>query len=354
MTPRERVLTALDHAEPDRVPVDYWATSEVTESLKARLGCASEEELLRRLGVDVRYVPHAYCGPELPRGDDWWVDMWGVKRRRVAYDGGHYDEVVEYPLAAAESSEDLDGHAWPDAAWYDFSGLPQACAGLKRFALANDVDRLNRTCVVKAAEYLVGMEKLMMDMALRPEFVEALFGRIARFYLDANERLFKAAGGALDIFYMGDDFGTQMGLLVSPAMWRDLVAPHMREFCRQAHDAGLKVLHHTCGAVADLVDDLVDVGVDILNPVQTTAAGMDPGGLKSRFGDRVCFHGSMDTQGTLPKGTPEDVRAEVRSRVETLGAGGGFILLSTHNIQPDVPYENIIAMYEEATGLDIA
>jgi uroporphyrinogen decarboxylase len=127
----------------------------------------------------------------------------------------------------------------------------------------------------------------------------------------------------------------------------------MREFCRQAHDAGVRVMHHTCGAVFELVEDLIDVGVDILNPVQTSAEGMDPAMLKKRFGGRISFHGSVDTQRTLPKGSPGEVRSEVRARVEVLGSGGGLILAPTHNLQPDVPTENIIAMYSEATGLTI-
>ena len=308
--------------------------------------------------MDLRYVGGRYVGPRLlsgslANGEPWWEDVWGVRRRRVRYAGGEYDEVTAYPLASAETPEDLARHRWPDPAWFDFSNFRADSRGFSGFALVNEVDRLNRTSVIKAGEYLVGMEKLMMDMALRPELVEDLFGRIARFYLGVNERLFSAARGALDVFFMGDDFGTQHGLLVSPGMWRSLVAPHMREFCRQAHDAGLRVMHHTCGAVFELVEDLIDTGVDILNPVQTSAEGMDPAMLKKRFGGRISFHGSVDTQRTLPAGSPAEVRAEVRARVEVLGSGGGFILAPTHNLQTDVPTKNVIAMYEEATGLTI-
>ncbi len=356
MTSRERVLAAIDHTEPDRPPVDYWATSEVTASLMSRFGLDTREALLRRLGIDVRYVSGRYVGPELPKSsaEGWWEDVWGVRRKKIAYDGGTYEEAVEYPLAGATEAGQLDDYRWPDPAWFDFSNIPAECDALEGFALANDVDRLHRTSVIKAAEYLVGMEKLMMDMALAPDFVSELFRRIAGFYLGCNERLFEQAGDRLDIFYMGDDFGTQTAMLISPDMWRDLVAPHMRDFCSQARDAGLKVLHHTCGAVMPIIEDLAEVGVDILNPVQTSAAGMDPAAIKEAVGDRVTFHGAIDTQQTLPTGSPDDVRAEARSRIETLGAGGGYILASTHNLQPDVPHENIIALYEEATGLEIA
>ncbi len=349
MNSKQRVRAALEGREPDRLPVDYWATSEVTSRLIAETGAAGEEDLLAGLGVDLRYLSAAYVGPEPERDSGGsWKDIWGVWRRRVSYGGGSYDEVTVSPLAGAESVEDLEAHSWPTADLFDFAPMREAASRLGDFFLANAADRLNRTSTLKAAIYLRGMDRIMMDMALNPEFAAALFARISRFYLECNRAMFEAVGDVLDMFFMGDDFGTQSGLLVGPDMWRQFFAPHLREFCEAAHAHGLRVMLHSCGAISEIMGEVADCGVDVINPVQPGAAGMDPRGLKERFGDRLCFHGAIDVQHTLPEGSPDDVRAEVRARFADLGAGGGYIAAPSHNFQPDVPTANILALYEAA------
>jgi uroporphyrinogen decarboxylase len=343
------VIAALERREPDRLPVDYWATGEVTSRLVGELGVDGEEELLRKLGVDLRYLAPAYVGPEPELGPDGsWRDIWGVWRRRVSYGGGAYDEVTVSPLAEAQGVDDLEAHTWPGAELFDFSPMREAAERLGDFFLVNAADRLNRTSALKAAIYLRGMDRIMMDMALNPEFAAALFARISRFYLECNRAMFEAVGDRLDMFFMGDDFGTQSGLLVGPDMWRQFFAPHLREFCEAAHAHDLKVMLHSCGAISGIMGEVAECGVDVINPVQPGAAGMEPAGLKERFGDRLCFHGAIDVQHTLPEGSPEDVRAEVRARFADLGAGGGYVSAPSHNFQPDVPTANILALYEAA------
>ena len=352
MEPRERVLRAVAHEEADRTPVDYWAVAEVDRSLIRATGTSGREELLRRLGVDIRYVEGKYVGPPLERtGNGEWTDLWGVRRRRVKASFGSYDEVSYSPLASATGPEEVYDAPWPSPDWFDFSPLRRARDEHGAFALANHADRLNRTSVLKAAVYLRGMENVMTDLALKPELAKALFDRIAEFYLAANERMFEAARGQLDVFFMGDDFGAQSGLLVSRKMWKEFFVPHLRRFTEQARSYGLSVMFHSCGAIREIVPDLVELGVDIINPVQARAAGMDPRELKKEFGERVTFHGSVDIQDTVPKGTVEDVKKEVRERIEILGEGGGFILAPCHNFQADCPVENILAVYEEAGSL---
>jgi uroporphyrinogen decarboxylase len=349
VTSRQRVRAALARRAPDRLPVDYWATPEVTARLLRELGLADEEALLGRLGADLRYLEPAYVGPAPERAADGsWRDLWGVWRKRVAYGGGSYDEVTVSPLAEARSVEDLDRHPWPKAEWFDFRPMRRAAERLGDYYLANAADRLNRTNVLKAAIYLRGMDRTMLDLALEPDFAAALFARIARFYLDCNAAMFAETRGCLDLFFMGDDFGTQSGLLVGPEMWRRFFAPHLAAFAAQARAAGLAVMLHSCGAIAELLDDLAECGVDVVNPVQPGAAGMDPADLKRRFGERLCVHGAIDIQRTLPKGTPEQVRAEVRARFRDLGAGGGYIAAPSHNLQPDVPTANVLALFDEA------
>jgi uroporphyrinogen decarboxylase len=345
------VRLALELREPDRLPVDYWATDEVTERLVDELGTGDRETLLRRLGADLRYLEPAFVGPEAARAADGsWRDIWGVWRRKVSYGGGTYDEVSLSPLAEMGDPAELDSYPWPRAEWFDFSPMRRAAERLGDYFLVNAADRLNRTSALKAAIYLRGMDRIMMDMAADEEFASALFGHIARFYLECNRAMFEEVGGLLDMFFMGDDFGTQSGLLVSPEMWRRFFAPHVAAFSAQAHEHGLKVMLHSCGAISAILDDLIDCGVDVINPVQPGAGGMEPAGLKDRFGGRLAFHGAIDVQHTLPNGTPEEVRAEVRAHFADLGAGGGYIACPSHNFQPDVPTANILALYEEAAG----
>ncbi len=347
MKPKERVRAALEHRQPDRLPVDYWATTEVTERLVADLKLDCEEALLARLGVDLRYLQPVYVGPEPERAADGsWRDIWGVWRRKVTYGGGSYDEVSVYPLADMEDPAELADYPWPSAELFDFLPMRPEAENLADYFLVNAADRLNRTSALKAAIYLRGMDRIMMDMAINEPFAEALFRHIADFYLQYNRAMFEQVGDLLDMFFMGDDFGTQSGLLVGPDMWRKFFAPHLESFSRQAREFDLKVMLHSCGAISEILGDLADCGVDVSNPVQPGAAGMDPAELKSEFGHRLSFHGAIDVQHTLPEGTPEDVCAEVRARFKDLGDGGGYIVCPSHNFQPDVPTANILALYE--------
>jgi len=188
----------------------------------------------------------------------------------------------------------------------------------------------------------------LIDLLRNPQFTHRLYEKITEFYLEFNRRCFEEAGDLIDIFMMGEDLGTQEGLLVSPRVFRQFIKPYLARHVRLAKRYGIRVMLHSCGAIRALIPELVEIGIDILNPIQVRAKGMKPEELKREFGDRLSFHGGIDIQKTLPLGTPEDVRAEVRNRVQTLGKGGGYILCSTHNIQADTPIENILAMYEEA------
>jgi uroporphyrinogen decarboxylase len=303
------------------------------------------------LGVDIRIVEPRYTGPPLEESSGGMEkDIWGVIRRRVDYSDGSYLEVEHYPLAGEISVSDIENYPWPDPDHYDYSVIPKLCEKYGDYAILNVGNRLNRTSVLKAAMYLRGMQKLMMDMALNPHLVEALLEKISDYYLAHNERIFKAGEGLIDIFMMGDDFGTQKGLLISPEMFRRYFAPELKEFAAQAKSYGLKVMLHSCGSIRELIPDIIAIGVDILNPIQANARGMIPEELKSEFGDRICFHGGIDIQHTLPFGTAEDVEREVKDRIRVLGKDGGYILASTHNIQIDTPIENILKMYRTANS----
>jgi uroporphyrinogen decarboxylase len=353
LTSRERVLAALNHLQPDRVPVDFWAVPETKQRLLAHLGLETEEALLSYLEIDLRYIlGPSYVGQELRRWPDGSShDLWGVRRAPITVQGPGYSwtyrEVVESPLAAATTVADIDGYAgWPSAAWWDYSQVGTECRNCNGFAVVNVGDRMDRTAQLKPAMYLRGLEQFLMDLTLDPALAEAIISHIVDYYLDYNRRVFRAAQGKIDVFMMGDDFGTQNGPMVSVDMWRRFFRKGFRQYCDLAHRYGMKVMHHTCGSVRPLIPDLIDCGLDILQSLQPRARDMNLAELKREFGRDLCFHGSIDIQETMPRGRPEDVRSEVAARMAAGKPGGGFIICTAHNILPDVPVENILALYE--------
>jgi len=358
VTGRDRVLTALRHAEPDRVPRDLWATPQVLASLRDELGVADDGALLDRLGADLGYVPGpSFAGRELrawntPEGRVT-EDLWGVQRleKRVRSGGAEwsYQHVVASPLAAAQTPAEVHAYGhWPNPHGWDFTPLRAQCQDVRTTgrAVVNAGDRLDRTAQLKTMMYLRGMEQTYVDLRQSPEIVEAILGHVTDYFLAYNERVFAEAGDLIDVFMMGDDFGTQQGPMMAPDLWRKLLKPGFRAYIELAHRHGLAVMHHTCGSVVELVPDFIECGLDILQSLQPSAAGMDLGALKREFGRDLCFHGSVDIQQTMPRGSPQDVRDEVRRRMEAGKPGGGFIICTAHNLQPDVPPANIVALFE--------
>lgn len=353
MTSRERVLVALEHREPDRVPCDYWAAPEVTAKLCRHFGLADKDELLKYLKVDFRVIPGpAYIGPEPARHPDGTEDdIWGVSRQVVTYElsggKGSYKEVVCSPLAKASTIKEIDDYTgWPRAEWFDFSEIARQCGEYPDTAIVNAGDRLNRVAQLKPAMYLRGIDRILMDLVLNPGIAEAVISHISEFYFAYCERLFSAAGGKIDIFMMGDDFGTQNGLFISRDMWKKYFGRNFRRYIECAHRHGIKVMHHSCGSIRPLIPDMIDAGLDILQSLQPEAKGMEPFELKKEFGKHISFQGSISIQRTMPRGAPEDVRREVKDRIKALGPGGGFIICTAHNIQLDTPVENIVALFE--------
>ncbi len=351
---RQRVAASLAHQEPDRVPIDLWAAPEVKEDLAATLGLPYQE-LSDALGVDFAVVRGpSQVGLELKKyPDGTFSDLWGVRRRYVTYGQGArqgtYKELAQSPLAEATTTREIEQYpGWPSPDWWDYSQVAEQCRAHKERGrvVVFAGDRLDRTSQLKAAMYLRGIEQIMLDLALSPELVQCILEHVNAYYMEYNRRVFEAAQGEIDIFMMGDDFGMQTGLLVSVDTWERFFEPGFRAYIELAHRYGMKVMHHTCGSVRPLIPKFIDAGLDILQSIQPRAAGMDLAELKREFGRHLAFHGSVDIQQTLPFGTPQEVRQEVKQRMAAGKPGGGFIICTSHNLQRDVPLENILALFQ--------
>ena len=355
LTPRERVFLALSHKETDRVPVDFIATPETWTRLEHHLGVRGTEEVLRSLGVDLRHARQSYVGPPLERrADGSWTDAWGVCRRSVAHQcGGVYEEIVGHPLAEVEDAGELEDYPWPRPDWWSPDSVVEQIK-------AWDADRPYAIVlpefgdpggIFEMAWYLRGMERFLTDMLCRPDIAAGIMSRVADFFEGTLEQIMRAARGRIDLVWTSDDIAHQHGPMVSPRVWEGLIAPHHERLNRRIHELGTCVMYHSCGAVRRFIPGLIETGVDVLDVLQFSADGMDPAEIKASFGDRLSFHGGLDVQSTLPCGTVEEVRRITRERIDVLAKDGGYILAPTHNVQPDTPPENIVAMYAEAGSL---
>jgi len=348
MTSRERVLTAANLERPDRVPMDFNANPATMKRLMADLDASSLRELLPKLHVnivDIRgVVDPVYCGPtpksRNPRGSSI-ENYWGMRRKVMQTATGPEDCYVDFPLADADSIEKIEAHNWPNADWFDFDGFADALETWKDFAVM-----ASGASVLQHPMLLSGMDKILADMALAPELACAVFDRFTDFYAAYYDKMLIAAQGRIDLFRIGDDIGTQRGPLISPAMFTDFIAPRLKLLVDLAHSHNTKVMFHSCGGITAFIDELIEIGVDILDPIQVAAAGMDPAQIKKEYGSRICLHGAIDTQYILPQGSPQRVAENVRQMINILAPGGGFILAPCHVLQTDVPTENVRAMYE--------
>jgi uroporphyrinogen decarboxylase len=375
MTPRERVLTALAHETPDRVPIVLGVSNALGikmrpyRALKARLGIAApdawlydwpelgtaavDEATLRRLHVDARGVldrePAAVLARnrERPAHSDY-VNSWGSGAVEIAPD--EWFPMVE-PLADARTIGAVETYPWPDMD--DPTRVGHMAAEARALAEDGEFAIIVAPWLLfplERAFALQGMDRFLMNAALEPEFASALLRRITDLCIRLMGHVLDAVGPNVDIVKIGDDLGTQQSLLMSPAMYRSLLKPlHAELIAAIRARTPAKVLFHSDGDIEPLIDDLVEIGVDILNPIQTSAGRMaDLAALKTRHGRSLAFCGGIDTQRILPHGSPDEVAAEVRRVIDLLGPGGGYLLSSVHTVMDDVPAENILAMVDTA------
>jgi len=353
LTPRERWHAAISGKQPDLVPCDYSATGEVTARLMAELGCGTERDLWERLGID-KSIPVVPKHP-LATEDTWHMQslfsIWHVETAKVTYGEGLgvYEEAVTHPLAAAETTTDIEQFPWPDPEMWDFSQISTECGKWESYPIVGGCyEPFYLYC------HLRGMERAFADLLLCPSMAEAGLERIFWIHESVIRRTLEPAGGRIDLIHVAEDLGTQESLLMSPQCFRRFLKPHMARMIEMVHSFGAKVIHHDDGAIRPMLPELIEIGIDILNPVQWRCHGMDREGLVRDFGQSLTFHGAVDNQQTLPFGTPEDVRREVLENIRIFRAARGYVVAPCHNIQPNTPTENIVAMYETVQESDPA
>ncbi len=347
MTSKERVRAAFNFTQPDSTPLDYYATPEIHGALCRHFGVATENEVREALGTDIRFVNPSYIGPELPRFEDGsQMNIWGVIRKPMPNEYGDHMEPVNWPYAQWTAVEEAERFRWPDPDWFDYGAIADECKrhpGKALFTGSFSVQDF-----INGIAFGRGVEQVLIDIATHDPVYLYIVERRHRFYVEHIERILQAADGMIDAVLCGDDFGTQRGLLISPASFDAIFAPLKKEFFDMVHSYGARVTHHCCGSSHELIPRFVDLGMDALQTIQPQAEGMNPYELKAAYHGRLVLHGAVDVQGWLQAATVSEVNAEIHKLIDIVGSGGGYILSPSHHIQPDTPLENVLAMYDAA------
>ena len=374
-TSRKRVEAALAHQKPDRVPLDLSITLNAYLNLRDYLGLPAENDIyadrffevrpspdvLEALGIDMTFVRlrgSKSWTPPSPLKDGSILDAWGIGRKLIELPGGSYLNEVSYcPLADLDPNEiNLDDYPWPDPYDPGFSeGLEEE---VRQRYEETDLALMGRFGgpIMEMGTYLRGFEQWLMDLILYPDFTRDMLNRVADIQIALDEAGIRAVGKYLSVFKLsGEDLGTQTSTLFSMKVWQEIIYPILKrrwQAARKALDkydaAHVKLMLHSDGAFRPFIPDIIKAGVDLLDPIQSVCPGMEMEGLKADFGDKLSFHGSVDTQYVLPRGTVKEVEEETKRCIDELGGNGGLILGPSHFIQPDVPPENVVALYKTA------
>jgi len=377
LSSRDRVNKALNHEETDHPPLDLGSTYNTTitkiayDNLRKYLGmCLNsepremsrvlqiveiDEPILERLHVDTR--PILANPPDKSRsrqiGENIYIDEWGIKHKVAKRNGKVlYYDIVEHPLSDATTVQDIEKYNWPDP--YDSGrtrGLREKAKSLRENSNYALVGYMGDTSIFETCWYLRGMEQFFSDLIISKKMAKALLEKVFEVQSIRIEKYLNEVGKYLDVVSVGDDICGQLGPLISPSLYREMIKPYHKAYFELIKSKTSAKLHlHSCGTVQYFLDDFIEIGVDIINPVQVSARGMDPKTLKEKYGNQISFWGGIDTQHVLPNGTPEEVANEVHRMIEILGRDGGYVVSAVHNIQADVPPENIVAMCDAVVG----
>ena len=340
MNSKQRVLRAINHCETDRVPFDMFGTSpENKKNIQRFCNTKSIEEMYQMLGIDLWEInPMPYSGPQrYYKGEA--ADFWGITPK--AYSDG--DSSNSCPLSEVSSVDEVEKYNWPDIS--DFSDKE----------IEKDIEIHNGFCIIGGVwapvfhnvTWLCGFENTLANFALQPEVSHAIIRKVTDFWISYIKKVLEAGKGRIDIIENCNDFGTQNSLIMSPEMFRTFLKPALKRIYDTIRNYDVKVMQHCCGSIRELIGDFIEIGADIINPVQISAKDMNISDLKEQYGEKITFHGGIDTQYLLPNGSSDDVRKEVRKVLSLFRKDGGYILSGSQGFESDIPVQNIIAMYEE-------
>lgn len=335
MTHKERVLAAISHRLPDRVPL-YVSAIEYPDRFIDRFGLRDIEDLYKYFDLDLRCVLPEYTGCD-PRKNVY--NIFGLP------EGAAYSSnLIQLPFADSEDITDIEKFNWPDISEWDFESL---CGRLDELSDEYAVMAGSWSPIFCQILWFFGVEPALMNLYLKPKLIQAVLEHIETFYIAYYKKLFGSVAGKAVFFNMGDDFGTQRGMMIEPGLWRKLFKPVYKKIFSLAKSFGLYVWFHSCGAISDVIPDLIEIGMDVWETVQTHLPGNEPERIKKEYGKDITFFGAINTQSTLPYGTVEQVRNEVRERIKVLGKSGGYICGPDHQIKTEMPFENIMVMFDE-------
>lgn len=346
MTHLERYINSIKRKTFDRIPFSVGMTGEMAGKLAAYTGFEYGKLLYDVFKADIRGEGPRYIGPAMPSYEDGtYENMYGVRMRNVNYGHGTYSEAVGYPLVNAVTADEIKNYKWPRADMFQYEPMLETLRAYPDYPFMIGYHALGWH-----SWEMRGMEKFMEDLYAEEDIAEAIINAVSDFGYEYFKAVFEIKkgyeGGNFTTIQLADDWSTQEDLLISPDMFRKFFKRHYKRIIDMAHSCGILVEFHCCGSQVKLIPDFIDLGVDILNPLQTSAKGMIPHKLKEEFGDYISFSGGVDVQTVLPNGTPQSVRDEVFYLLDTVGKGGGYILQPSHAIQVDTPPENIVAMVD--------
>ena len=344
MTAKERVLRAINHEEVDRIPIGIFGTHlDYEEGLAAHVGVGTIEEMYRNVGIDVWHCRGrlAYAGPE-KHSQGVKTNIWGIPEKMSETSGYSHQGA---PLSEVSSVDEVEAYPWPSADEFEDTGLDQDISDHEEFAVVGGIN----SAIFHIFTYVCGFDNALMMLNLEPEISKAIIRRITDFWAGYLRKVLEIGNGRIDVIENCNDFGTQRSLFISRETFREFFLPPLKRLYDITKEYDAKVMQHSCGSIAPLIPDFIEMGADILNPIQVAADNMVLGELVPKYGESICFYGGIDTQHVLPEGPIERIREDARHLIGLFGRGGGLILSGSQGLLPDIPYDHAMAMFEEAT-----
>jgi uroporphyrinogen decarboxylase len=347
MTSKERIRAISERKRTDRPGSSLRCTPEAWEALREHLNVKTNQQAMDILDIDIRFVSLPFIGPRdrsaTPLGSEG-TDFWGCHTRRVSNEYNTYFEFDYHPLQDAKTVEDVRAHDWPELDWWNYSTLSHTIEEINQNGERSILFFAGGT--FETPWYIRGLEPFLMDLHTNPEIVQEICTHVGDYYEARAHRALEVAGEHIDIIGSGGDIGTQRGMMISPEIWRTQIKKHAGRLITPFKKKGYITFYHSCGSITPVINDFIELGLDLLEPIQVSAADMEPSSLAQRFGPHISFHGGIDEQKVLPHGTPGEVYENTISMIDRLGKYNGYVVAPCHQAQNDTAPENLVAVFD--------